>query len=350
MSVVIGCWRRRVGQQWCVRGATGLRSAHTMTAAVNSRTRLGARAAPLSLTVTLAPAHTDARLGLDVPTPLKVHVSPGKPQIDPDLARALRARYSALRGDIAAARVSVPTGIDGDDNDDEGGTGAEARRQKDRAWDWSPLADYEERASETMAIAAQLRKTTGSNVATRRAPAFTVGKARRTLQTTEGKPATGPDVGPAKYDVSKLHKATSNSRSAPSFSIGVKLKSDEERAVACGYPLLPAPGQGVPVPSFVRESVVENKGPRLMGKLPTRAEIDVKLGIGNGPGPGGSLEVPSFAAENKRQSRGVKLGVRLKSDAERTLALGYKITPAPGGWLRCRCVTALARADCCCFS
>ena len=108
----------------------------------------------------------------------------------------------------------------------------------------------------------------------------------------------------------------------------------------------------MPVPSFVDDDKRQNKGVQFGHKLPTRREIEAKLGYPAGPGPGGLLPVPSFVADNKRIGKGyvnyatmlqctlvdgllsrVVFGTRLKSRREIELKLGYPAGPAPGGSL-----------------
>ena len=79
----------------------------------------------------------------------------------------------------------------------------------------------------------------------------------------------------------------------------------------------------MPVPSFVDDDKRQNKGVQFGHKLPTRREIEAKLGYPSGPAPGGSLPVPSFVEDDKRQNKGVKFGSKLKTRREIEANLGY---------------------------
>ena len=70
------------------------------------------------------------------------------------------------------------------------------------------------------------------------------------------------------------------------------------------HPAGPAPGGNVPVPSFVEDDKRQNKGVKFGHKLPTRREIEAKLGYPAGPAPGGNVPVPSFVEDDKRQNKG----------------------------------------------
>ena len=91
------------------------------------------------------------------------------------------------------------------------------------------------------------------------APGFSMPRAPRAVNETPKFVTPSPqhygDVAPA---MDKL----SNARQAPSFTIGVKLKDEVERAEALGFgpSSVPAPGGNTLVPSFAREAMVESKG------------------------------------------------------------------------------------------
>ena len=148
---------------------------------------------------------------------------------------------------------------------------------------------------------------------------------------SKGTRTPGPDY----YDVGTGDCMLSQSKSAPALSIGRKLKTWKEIEVACGYPVAPAPGGDLPVPSFVEEGRRRNKGVVFGHK--TKTDDDIAKALGRYPrlAPGGSVRVESFAHDNKVQRRGVPFGHRLKSEMEMAQSLGRWSRLGPGGTYRC---------------
>ena len=100
--------------------------------------------------------------------------------------------------------------------------------------------------------------STTNNAALPTAPAFSMPRAPRDMNRPKFVTPSAQHYGDVALAMDKLSK----SHSAPSFSIGTKLKDDVQMAEDLGYgpSSVPAPGGSTNVPSFVVDNLVEGKG------------------------------------------------------------------------------------------
>lgn len=112
---------------------------------------------------------------------------------------------------------------------------------------------------------------------------------------------------PQQYDADRPWRTgvLARAKSAPSYTVGKRLKSKHEMALATGHTDPPAPGAQVKVPSFVAESKALGKGVVFGHKLDSPRTIMERLGYLEGPAPGGDAPLPSFVRENKSGAKGV---------------------------------------------